>query len=96
MMMPDPVGTVPPREFTPGLQLLVFDPDVEGNEQVDKVDATSPEAGARYAEAIDQALESDAWRTGGSGGDLTGYATEDYVEEQFQIIVDALAAVMNP
>ena len=61
---PNPLGPKPAREWTPGLQLIVYDPEDEGNAELDKVELDA-QAGARIAEVLDAALETDVWRTGG-------------------------------
>lgn len=67
----DPLGPKAPREWTPGLQLIVFDPEDEDNAELDKVELDA-QAGARIAEVLDAALGSTAWRTGGTAelGDI--------------------------
>lgn len=77
---PNPLGPKPAIEWTPGLQLIVYDPEVIDNIELDKVELNAT-AGARLAEAIDAALGSQAWR---SGADT----------EQLGDIAAALAAIL--
>jgi len=86
-------------ELAPTMQLVVIDPIVPANSELDKVPLDA-QTGMRLFEAIDKGLGGDGTGTGtwpGSGGDLPeDVATEAYVDEQFQIIIDAMNAMMTP
>jgi hypothetical protein len=92
--MPTPLGPKDPVEFTPELQIVVYDPTITDNADLEKIDPTAAQSGQIFADAITAA---DAWPAAEAPEDMaTETYVQEYVDAQMAAITAALDAIMNP